>query len=163
LFGEVVQINPANWPAMWLLGKVCQRLGDYESGLGWFTRAHRVNPDQADVAREAAIAAMDTGKPEEAVRFCRRALEVEPDDAGLRSNLAVALLFSGKPADAQTPAREAIRRDPTDTITAGIARIIEEVLSGARPCPRHVRDLQGSESGPAAPPAKRRPWWRFWA
>src|SRR5262249_30967443 len=78
-FVEVVQINPGNWPAMWLLGKVYQRLEDYENGLQWFARAHRVNPDQPDVAREAAIAAMDLGRPEEAIAFCERAIETRPD------------------------------------------------------------------------------------
>ncbi len=142
LFAEVVQINPANWPAMWLLGKVYQRLGEYESGFRWFARAHRVNPEQPDVAREAAIAAMDLGRPEEAIPFCERGIEAKPDDPGLRANLAVALLFSGKPAEANTVARDALARDPADQITTQIVRIIDEVLSGKRPCPHHVRDLQ---------------------
>src|SRR5262249_32236511 len=33
LFQEVLQINPQNWSAMWLLGKVYQRLGDYAQAL----------------------------------------------------------------------------------------------------------------------------------
>src|SRR5262245_35870876 len=57
LFDEVIQINPRNWAAMWLLGKVYQRLGDFERGLEWFSRSHQLKPDQPDVAREAALAA----------------------------------------------------------------------------------------------------------
>jgi hypothetical protein len=140
-FDEVVRINPGNWNAMWLLGKVYQRLGDYDRGLQWFSRAHRVNPDQADVAREAAIAAMDLGRPEEAIPFCERAIEAKPDDPGLRANLALALLFSAKPDEAQAVAQEALRRDPGDKITAQIVRIIAEVLDGTRSCPHHMRDL----------------------
>jgi tetratricopeptide (TPR) repeat protein len=141
LFGEVVAINPGNWAAMWLLGKTYQRLGDYERALPWFSRAHRVNPDHPDMAREASIAAMEVGRPEEAVPFCDRALAAKPDDPGLRANLALALLFSGRPGEAQAVAGEALRRDPADEITAQIVRIIDEVLSGARPCPHHSRDL----------------------
>src|SRR5262249_6766690 len=100
-----------------------------------------LNPDQPDVAREAAIAAMDAGRPGEAVWFCEQALELKPEDAGLRANLALALLFAGKPAEAQAAGQEALRRDPADRITAQIVRIIEEVLGGRRPCPHHVRDL----------------------
>ena len=74
LFEEVVRINGANWPAMWLLGKVHQRLGRYARGLDWFAAAHRVNPAHPDVAREASIAAMDAGRPELAVEFCERAV-----------------------------------------------------------------------------------------
>ncbi len=142
LFGEVVEINPGNWASMWLLGKVHQRLGDYEHAFQWFSRAHRVNPDHPDVAREAAIAAMEVGRPEEAVPFSQRAIEVKPDDAGLRANLALALLFSDKPREAQAVAREALCRDPADEITDRIVRIIDEVLSGARRCPHHIRDLE---------------------
>jgi tetratricopeptide (TPR) repeat protein len=142
LFAEVVRINAGNWAAMWLLGKVYQRLGEYEQGLQWFARAHRVNPDQPDVAREAAIAAMDLGRPEEAIPFCERAIEVSPEDPGLRANLALALLFSGKPGEARAVAQDALARDPADEITAHLAGIIEQVLGGTRPCPRHMKDLQ---------------------
>ena len=142
LFEEVVRINPGNWPAMWLLGKIYERLSDPARGLEWFARSHRVNPDHPDVAREAAIAAMDAGRPAEAVAYCERAIEAKPDEAALRANLALALLFSGKPAEARVAAGEALRRDPTDAITTHVARIIDEVLAGVRPCPHHVRDLE---------------------
>ena len=142
LFGEVLHINPGNWAAMWLLGKVRQRLGDKERALEWFARAHRVRPDQPDVAREAAIAAMEVGRPQEAVSFCERAVQAKPDDPGLRANLALALLFSGRPAEARPVAGEALRRDPADQITAHIVRLIDEVLAGVRPCPHHARDVQ---------------------
>ena len=142
LFTEVLQINPGNWPAMWQLGKAYQRLGDFERGLEWFARAHALEPDQPDVAREAAIAAMDASRPAEAIPFCERAIKARPDDAGLRANLALALLFSGKPGEARTTAEDALRRDPSDEITANLVSVIDEVLSGARPCPRHIRDLE---------------------
>jgi tetratricopeptide (TPR) repeat protein len=142
LFEEVVRINPGNWAAMWLLGKVCQRLEELERGLAWFARAHHINPGQPDVAREASLAAMDLGRPGEAVAFCERAVEALPDDAGLVANLALALLFSGKPVEAQEVAADALRRDPADAITAQLVTIIGEVVAGTRPCPHHMRDLQ---------------------
>ncbi|MCI0459334.1 MAG: tetratricopeptide repeat protein [Gemmataceae bacterium] len=142
LFEEVVRINPGNWAAMWLLGKVHQRLAEYRRGLEWFSRAHRIKPDQPDVAREAAIAAMDAGLPQEAISFCERAIQADPDDPGLRANLALALLFSGRPEEARPVVEEALRRDPNDGITAHIGQLINEVLSGSRPCPHHVRELQ---------------------
>ena len=143
LLDEVLRINPSNWAAMWLLGKIAQRLGDFEGALRWFARAHQIKPDQPDVAREAAIAAMELGRPGEAVPFCERAVAAKPDDAGLRANLALALLFSDKPGEARSVADDAPRRDPGDAITAHIVKIIDEVLSGARRCPHHARDLGG--------------------
>ena len=108
--------------------------------------AHRVNPDHEDVAREAAIAAMEAGRPDEAISYCERAIQSNPEEPGLRSNLALALLFSGRPRDARAVATDALRRDPDDPITTQIGVFIDEVLAGTRPCPKHVRDLQPGSS-----------------
>lgn len=142
LYEEAVSINPANWTAMWHLGKIYQSLEDDERALSWLARSHRVNPDQPEVAREAAIAAMDVGRHDEAVVFCKRAIEAKPNDAGLQANLALALLFSGNASEARPIAENALCQCPTDEITRNIIQIIREVLAGDRPCPHHVRDLE---------------------
>ncbi len=142
LFEEATRIRPGNWAAMWLLGKVYQRLTDFERSLSWFARAHRVNPDHVDVAREASIAAMEAGRPTDAVEYAGRALEIQPGNPGLSCNLALALLLSEKPADARRVAGEALKKDPRDKIIVHVVSIIDEVIKGKRPCPHHVRDLQ---------------------
>ena len=140
-FEQLIRQAPGHWPALWLLGKVHQRLGSFERGLECFAEAHRINPHHPDVAREASIAAMDAGQPERAIAFCERAIAVKPSDAGLLANLALAQLFSGRPAEASATADEALRQSPSDEITAMIAMVARQVLDGDRPCPRHVRDL----------------------
>jgi tetratricopeptide (TPR) repeat protein len=157
LFKEVIDINPGNWAAMWQLGKIYQALEEYAKGLEWFSRAHRTNPDQPDVAREAAIAAMDSGRPAEAIAFCKRAIEASPTDAGLRSNLALALLFSGQPSEALQVAEEAQGRRPSDQITAKIVAVIKQVVSGSEKCPRNMQDMQR-----LAARVKTKAWWMFW-
>ena len=141
LFAEVVQINPQNWPAMWQLGKIHQRLGDRERCLQWFARAHLVRPDQPDVAREASIAAMELGRVDEAVRYCERALQAQPADPGLLANLGLALLLTGRPTDAHAKLLLAQRFGPSDAITANLLRIVREVVAGSRSCPRTIADL----------------------
>jgi tetratricopeptide (TPR) repeat protein len=59
LFEQVLQINPENWSAMWLIGKIQQRLRHNSEALSWFERSYQVNPSQPDVAREASLCAMD--------------------------------------------------------------------------------------------------------
>jgi len=142
LFQQVVELNPDHWPALWLMGKAHQRLGAFAAGLECFAAANQIKPDQPDVAREAAIAAMDAGQPERAVGFCERAIAAKPTDAGLRANLALALLFSGQPSEATEVADDALRQAPSDEITARILAVAREVVAGTRPCPRHVRDLE---------------------
>jgi tetratricopeptide (TPR) repeat protein len=141
LFGEVVQLEPENWPALWLLGKIHERLGDYELSLEHFAAAHRLKPDQPDVAREASLAAMNAGRPAEAIPYCEKAIAADPGDPGLRANLALALLFAERPLDARRAGAVAMLDDPEDEITVRIMTIIDEVLNGTRPCPHHVRDL----------------------
>jgi len=141
LFVEVVDIHPGNWAAMWLLGKVHERLEEYERGLQWFSRAHRVHPEQPDVVREAAITAMKLGWNDEAVHYCKCGVALQPDNAGLRANLALAQLLSEMPDEALATVREALRMDPGDAIAARLMDLIKDVLSGKRSCPRRMQDL----------------------
>lgn len=141
LFVEVVEIHPGNWAAMWLLGKVHERLEQYERGLQWFARAHRVHPEQPDVVREAAITAMKLGWNDEAVHYCKCGVALQPDNAGLRANLALAQLLSEMPDDALETVREALRMDPMDAIAARLMDLIKDVLDGKRSCPRRIKDL----------------------
>jgi Flp pilus assembly protein TadD len=141
LIDRVLQLNPHNWAAMWIAGKAYQRLRDFDRALQEFARAHAVKPDQPDVAREASIAAMDLGRPAEAIGYCETAIRLKPGDPGLRANLALALLFTGQIDRAGAVAEDALRRDPSDTITARIVAVCRAVRAGERPCPRHARDL----------------------
>lgn len=141
LFMQVLRLEPENWPALWLLGKIHERLGDYVQSLEYFAFAHRLKPDQPDVAREASLAAMNAGLPAEAIPYCEQAIAADPDDPGLRANLALALLFAERPEDARRAGAVALLHDPEDEITVRVMTLIDEVLNGTRPCPHHVRDL----------------------
>jgi Flp pilus assembly protein TadD len=141
LLNQVVSINPQNWAAMWFEGKAHHRLGNIELAYSFFSRAHGVKPDQPDVAREAAIAAMDLRRPSDAIIFCERAIEAKPQDPGLRANLALALLFNGHAEKARIIAEDALGRNPSDPITIRIVKVCEEVCAGKRDCPQHVRDM----------------------
>jgi Flp pilus assembly protein TadD len=66
LFEHTTQINPENWSAMWMTGKVHQRLGDYAAAFSWFNRAYQLNPSQQDAAREASLCAMEIGRNDDA-------------------------------------------------------------------------------------------------
>jgi Flp pilus assembly protein TadD len=140
-FEDLLRINPENWAAMWYVGKAYHRLGEFERALQSFSRAHDINPSQPDVAREAAIAAMELGNPAAAIPFCQHAIQARPDDPGLRANLALALLFSGEVKRATDTAADALRRDPGDKITRRIHAVCKDVQAGQRPCPRHVKEI----------------------
>src|SRR5258708_6285362 len=69
LLERVVQINSENWNAMWALGKIYQRLDEHSIALNWFQKAHVIEPDNADILREATLCALKLGRAEAAVEF----------------------------------------------------------------------------------------------
>jgi len=134
LFARVLEINPANWSAMWFLGKIYQRLGDYSTAFMWFCRAYRVSSSQPDVAREASICAMDLGLSEDAVSYARAAVQGKPSDNGLVANLALALLLACRLSEARTAIDKATLVDPSDAVSQTVKQMIEHfVASHERP------------------------------
>jgi len=114
LFERVIKLNPANWSALWLMGKVHARLQDSEAAFTCFERAYRANPAQLEIARAASRAAMDLGRHDAAIEFAQRAVQSDPNSAALRANLALACLVAGRVPDAQLAASQAVAGDPED-------------------------------------------------
>jgi tetratricopeptide (TPR) repeat protein len=114
LFERVIQLNPANWSALWLMGKVHLRLQNSDAALSCFERAHQANPAQPEIAREASRCAMDLGLHEAAVDFAQRAIQMDPNSCALRANLSLACLIAGLLPDAQLAANQAVMGDPTE-------------------------------------------------
>jgi len=133
LFEQTLQIAPANWSAMWIMGKIYQRMGDDATALEWFTQAHRIKRTNPDVAREAALCAMNLGRAKEAVEFSAAAIELKPNDSGLVANLALALLLDNKPQEAKQKAEVAVSANPSDVVSVNVLRLINDVISGRRP------------------------------
>ncbi len=144
LFNRALEIHPGSWQSLWGVGKIYQRLGVPEKALQAFAAAHKLEPEQADVAREAGLAALELGAAGAAIRFTHAAIAVADDDAGLVSNLALAYLLDGKPEAALRHAEDALGREPSDVITITLHIIIKEVLAGERSCPTSMAELNES-------------------
>jgi Flp pilus assembly protein TadD len=127
---------------MWTLGKIYQRLGDQSESLRWFLLAYEANPTQPDVAREAGLAALDSGHHADAACLFTAALRASPTDWGLHANLALAYLLTGRLEDARTHAELAFDRAPSDEVSANVLRLVREIQTGARPQPKSVADLR---------------------
>lgn len=142
LFERILQLNPENWSAMWLVGKVYQRLGDSTAALSWFERAYQVNPSQADVAREASMCAMDVGRHDAGIVFAHRATQIEPANAGLHANLALAYLLAGRVSDAQTSIEHSLTTDQNDKISRTLKTIIQHFAANGRTPPKTTSELE---------------------
>ncbi len=141
-FQDALSIVPESWQSLWALGKIHQRLGNALDASKSFAAAYRVNPEEVDVAREAAIAALNLGHPDEALVYTRTALRHAPSDAGLMANLAVSLILLDDTRGALDAVNAARRLDPGDHLTQGLAAHIAEVVAGRRPLPKTMRDLE---------------------
>src|SRR5205814_6656297 len=142
LFERVLGLAPENWSAMWLVGKVHQRLGDGAAALSWLERAYQVNPSQPDVAREASLCAMDIGRGDTAVVYAHRATQIEPESAGLHANLALAYVLAGRIDEAQRNIESALAADASDTISQTIRAIIQHFATNGRAPPKTTAELQ---------------------
>ncbi len=142
LFERVLGLAPENWSAMWLVGKVHQRLGDGVAALSWFERAYQINPSQPDVAREASLCAMNIGHGDAAVVYAHRAMQIEPESAGLHANLALAYILAGCVDEAQRSIERALVFDASDTISQTIRAIIQHFATNGRTPPKTTAELQ---------------------
>jgi len=142
LFARALELNPENWSTMWFVGKVHQRLGDYSTGFKWLSRAHGINPSQADVAREASICAMYLGRSEEAISYARSALQSQPSNNGLQANLALAFLLAGRLDEARAAIDKAVAGDPADTISQTIREMVYYFIVFRRRPPNTTATLE---------------------
>ena len=140
-FEQALQINPQGWSSMWGLGKIYQRLGDHQAALNWFARAHEINPAQPDVAREAGLAALDSGQTALALKFCSAAVANQPENAGLLANLALAHLFNGDDKDAVECALRSVQMAPADEMSRTAREFVRDVAEGRRARPKRLVEV----------------------
>jgi len=141
----VVQVNPNNWPAYWIMGKAYQAQGLSNDACDAFAGAYSIQKENADVAREYTFECLNVGRTAEAVELARTALQLRPQESGLKANLALCLLVDAQLDESLRMANDASQADPSDKITKTVKRMIEEVRSGMRPQPRKYSDLKGVE------------------
>jgi tetratricopeptide (TPR) repeat protein len=144
LLQAVININPTNWAAYWVIGKGYQTLGKSEEACEAFGHSFAIQKQNADVAREYMFECLDLGRAAEGVDAAEHAVALEPNDEGLVANLALAYLVAGRNGEALKKAEEALARDPADTVTQAVVRLVREVTSGKRAQPRRLKDVEGS-------------------
>ena len=144
LLQAVVNINTQNWSAYWVMGKGYQSLGESEKACDAFAHSFALQKQNADVAREYMFECLDLGRVQEGVAAAEHAVALEPKEPGLLANLALAYLVAARNDEALKKAEQALALDPGDKVTQAVVRVIREVVSGKRPQPKRLKDLEGS-------------------
>jgi protein O-GlcNAc transferase len=75
---QVLAREPHNFNALQLLGHVALQSGDYPGAVQWLTAARSINPANAAVLSNLAVALLALRRPREALECCDRALALRP-------------------------------------------------------------------------------------
>jgi Flp pilus assembly protein TadD len=86
---------------------------------------------------------LDLGRVQEGIAAAEHAVALEPKEPGLLANLGLAYLVAARNDEALKKAEEALALDPGDKVTQAVVRVIREVVSGKRPQPKRLKDLEG--------------------
>jgi tetratricopeptide (TPR) repeat protein len=121
---QVLEINSRNYSAMYMLGKIYQRIEKYNDAIIWFEKAYSMDPTNVDFGREASLCALSSSDNDKALYFAEAILNIEPNNAGLLSNYALILFISGKINEAKLKIQQALNLDPTDIITLNVHKEI---------------------------------------
>ena len=133
---QALRIHPDNWAVLWTVGKIHQRFRAFDQAYECFSRAHRLKPDEPDVAREAGVTAIELGRAALAISLLQQAIAARPDDAGLVANLALAHLANGDIGQAKSHALQAVESSRHDPVNNSVLHLVCEVEAGVRPAPR---------------------------
>ena len=74
-----VRLDPDDYRAHWVLGRLYVHQGKHAQGLAEFDRALRINPNDANLLANSGRALVYAGRAEEAVDRCKRAIQLNPN------------------------------------------------------------------------------------
>ena len=123
---------------LWLLGKIEQRLGDYQRSLGYFLRANSLQPNDLDVVASGLVASLETGDVANALRFAENALQQWPNDTLFGELVSLAFLISGDTERAQRLA------SPEDEL---LMRKCQQIVAGHIEIPKTIFEFYDRGAG----------------
>ncbi len=138
---RVLELNPSNDAACFLVGKIQHRFRNYDIALECFSKAHELKADNLIYLREASIVAMRLGDGHQAVKYAEIAVKTDPSNFGLYDNWALALLISGNIQEAKQKAQHAVDGNASDEISKNVFDLINHILEGKIPYPKNAFEL----------------------
>lgn len=132
LLERVIQINPGNWNALWIMGMAQKAVLQWDQAYISFKRAFALEKNNPDVAREFCGACIESGHGPEAVEPARHAVSLCPNDAGLIANLGMALLASGDMESGAIEVNRSLQMNPSDPVTQRLQSAIQQYRVNGR-------------------------------
>lgn len=136
-YRQALEIDPASFDALQLLGVLRFRTGDFDTGIGLLERALRLCPEHGPTWNNLGNALRAAGRLREALGAYQRAVSlIGSPNALLLRNLGSALLESGELRQSADCLGAALRLAPDDAIlwcwTGHLQRALEQPAEAAR-------------------------------
>jgi tetratricopeptide (TPR) repeat protein len=140
-FNEALSIYPDHFQSLFFLGKLYQRLGNYEQALLCFDKALKLEQTNHNIPMEASLVAMHLNQVDKAIEYSKEAIMRKPDDFALLGNYSMNLLVAGLDNEAKEAIEKAILLNPDDDINQRIKGKIQAVRSGQVKRPTFIESL----------------------
>ena len=112
MYGQILEVDPANPRALHYCGVLAHQLGRSGEAIELIQKSLSIVPEVADWHSNLGIVLQESGHLDEAIDAYHRAVALDPDHANTYSNLGVLLRAKGKPDEAEQAYRTAIRLNP---------------------------------------------------
>jgi len=130
LLSRVLEMEPGNWSALWVLGMTHRISGRPEQAYQAFRRAYELKPDQVNVGRELVLQCCMNGRGAEAMRVSEVVLALRPGDASLLSNHALAQVLAGDVEGARRTVERALAIIPENKAAQGVRQLTLDIQAG---------------------------------
>jgi tetratricopeptide (TPR) repeat protein len=116
LFKQVVAAFPDHFQSLLFIGKLYQRLKEYEKALHYFEIALKFEHTNHSLPQEASLMAMHLHQIDKAIQYSAESVKRKPDHYVLLGNHAMNLLIAGFDKEAKETIDRAISINQTDKI-----------------------------------------------
>ena len=127
-FNDVVDHNPAYWPAVYNLGLTHYKMGHLPEAEKYLLEAIRINPHKADEYFFFGMALFKSGRSNEAISAARRAIVLNPVGFAYHFALGVMLKAQGDLAGALREFQEELAVNPAQQAAATQIKEIQKQL-----------------------------------
>jgi Flp pilus assembly protein TadD len=127
MYQRVIELNPANWNALWCLGMARRLLDQRQAAYEAFRAAYSLAGRQIEVGRNFAMECIALGRGSEAVEVTAAMVQLSPSDPGLVANLGLALLINDRVEEAASVVEQAYRLDINDVVTRDLRNLVQAV------------------------------------
>jgi tetratricopeptide (TPR) repeat protein len=112
LYHEVLQKQPDQANALYLLGLIAHQTGNLDAAIQWYQKSLASYPNSAETHNNLGVALQQQGKLERAIVHFQSALRLKPGNANANVNLGVILQQQGNLDAAIARYQKAIRLTP---------------------------------------------------